>query len=244
MPPGAALGGSLLSPPVADADFLRRTRASYDTIAVDYAAWVHDELAAKPLDRALLGAFAELVRSAGAGPVADVGCGPGRVTAFLHGLGVAAFGIDLSPEMVAVARRAYPGLRFDEGSMTGLGLGDGTLGGIVAWYSTIHVPDAQLPGVFAEFRRALAPGGYLQLAFQVGDGVAHRAEAGGHRVSLDFHRRQPDRVADLVRTAGFAVRARTVREPDIDGDYPESTPQAYLLARAPLRGDAHEAGAP
>ena len=63
-----------------------------------------DELAGKPLDRALLAAFVETV----SGPVADLGCGPGHVTAHLHSLGCQAFGIDLSPEMVGVARRAYP----------------------------------------------------------------------------------------------------------------------------------------
>ncbi|WP_433272844.1 methyltransferase domain-containing protein [Actinosynnema sp. CS-041913] len=103
---------------MAEPDFVRRTRSSYDALADDYAEWIRDELAAKPLDRAVLGGFAELVRTAGVGPVADVGCGSGRVTAHLAGLGLSVFGIDLSPRMVAAARRAYPGLRFSVGSMT------------------------------------------------------------------------------------------------------------------------------
>ncbi len=214
-------------PGVREPDFVRRTRESYDTTADDYAGWIRDELAAKPLDRAVLAGFAELA----AGPVADVGCGPGRVTAHLDGLGLSVFGLDLSPRMVAVARRTYPGLRFDVGSMLALDVADGALGGVVAWYSIIHVPDARLPGVFAEFHRVLAPGGHLQLAFQVGDAPVHRTEAGGHPVSLVFHPRRPGRVAELLRDAGFAVRARMVREPDEDGPFPEQTPQAFLLAR-------------
>jgi hypothetical protein len=54
------------------------------------------------------------------------------VTAHLHTLGLTAFEVDLSPEMVVLARPAHPGLRFDEGSMTAPDLPDGTLGGIVA----------------------------------------------------------------------------------------------------------------
>jgi trans-aconitate methyltransferase len=96
-------------------DYLRTTRAAYDTVAVDYARLLSSELAAKPLDRALLAAFAELVLADGGGPVADLGCGPGRVTTHLHALGLDAFGVDLSPEMVAVARRSYPDLRFEAG---------------------------------------------------------------------------------------------------------------------------------
>jgi ubiquinone/menaquinone biosynthesis C-methylase UbiE len=91
--------------------------------------------------------------------------------------------------MVTVARQAHPSLRFDVGSMLALHLPDGALGGIVAWYSTIHVPQERLPAVFAEFHRVLAPGGHLLLAFQVGDEVSHRTEAAGHAISLDFHRR-------------------------------------------------------
>ena len=53
---------------VTEPDFLRATRASYDAVATDYAERLGDELAAKPLDRAMLAGFAELVRSAGALP--------------------------------------------------------------------------------------------------------------------------------------------------------------------------------
>ncbi|MGH3900097.1 MAG: class I SAM-dependent methyltransferase [Pseudonocardiaceae bacterium] len=209
--------------------YVRATRAGYDAVAADYAEWVSDDLAAKPLDRALLGAFAELVRADGAGPVGDFGCGPGRVTAYLHCLGLNAFGVDLSPAMVAVARRAYPDLRFDESSITAVDAADGALGGIVAWYSIIHTPPEELPVVFAEFHRVLAPGGHLLLAFQVGDEPRHLAEAFGHVVSLDFYRFQPDRVAQLLHEAGIAVFARLLREPDET----ERVQQAYLLARKP-----------
>jgi SAM-dependent methyltransferase len=156
-----------------EATFLPDTRAAYDAVAADYAARFDAELAAKPLDRALLAAFAELVHAADVGPVADLGCGPGHSTAQLQSLGLSVFGIDLSPGMVAVARGAHPGLRFDEGSMTSLDLPDGAAGGIVALYSTIHLPPESLPVAFSEFHRVLAPGGHALLAFQVGDERVH-----------------------------------------------------------------------
>jgi SAM-dependent methyltransferase len=221
---------------VSEPDFVRATRSSYDAVAADYAARFRDELADRPLDRAMLGAFAELVRAAAAGPVADVGCGTGRVTALLAGLGLQVSGIDLSPQMVATARREHPALRFEVGSMLALDLPDGALGGVLAWYSTIHVPDDRLPDALAEFRRVLAPGGYVLLAFQVGDELTHRSEALGHQISLDFQRRQPDQVAALLGRAGLAVCARMVREPDGNPEFPELHAQGFVIARKRLPG--------
>lgn len=210
-----------------------QTRTFYDAVADEYLARYDDELARRPLDRAMLAAFADLVR-ADPRPVADLGCGPGFVAAHLHGLGLpSVFGVDLSPRMVELARTTHPELRFEVGSMTSLDLPDAALGGVVAWYSVIHTPARQLPRVCHEFGRVLGPGGHLLVAFQVGDEPRHVAEPFGLPVSLDFHRNQPDRVADLLAKAGLAVTARLVREPDTTGPHPEQTPQAFLLARKP-----------
>jgi SAM-dependent methyltransferase len=175
----------------------------------------------------MLAAFAHRARSAGAGPVADLGCGPGRMTAHLHSLGLTAFGIDLSPAMVAVARRTYPDLRFDEGSLTALDLKDDSVGGIVAWYSIIDTPPELLPVVFAEFHRVLAPDGDLLLAFQVGNERRHIEQGYGHNVSLDAYRLSPDDIATMLHEAGMVVRARLLREPEGR----EKVQQAFLLVR-------------
>ena len=211
---------------MSEAPFLAATRASYDAVAAEYADMVSASLDTKPLDRALLAAFADLVLAGGNRLVADVGCGPGQVTVVLDRLGLDAFGIDLSPRMVALARRTHPGLRFDVGSMLALDLPKDSLGGILAYYSIIHIPLERRMEVFTEFHRVLAPGGQLMLAFQVGDDHGHRAEAFGKSVCLDWYRQQPDEVAELLRRAGFEVRATSVRQPDAA----EKTPQGCILA--------------
>lgn len=189
---------------------LRDTRAAYDAVAPLYAELFSNVLETLPMERAMLAAFAELVRAHGAGPVADLGCGPGHVTAHLHGLGLTAFGIDLSSEMVTLARRAHPDLRFDEGSMTALDLADGVLGGVLASYSIIHTPPRLLPVVFTEFQRVLAPGGHLLLGFFGGDDPL--PQEFDHKVTLAY-RWSPDSLAELLRQAGFVEVARLLRAP-------------------------------
>ncbi|MFB6991760.1 class I SAM-dependent DNA methyltransferase [Streptomyces sp. NPDC056304] len=206
--------------------WLADTRTSYDTVAVSYADQLREVLAGKPYLRAALTLFADLVHAAGGGPVADVGCGPGHVTTHLHGLGVDAFGIDLSPVMIDVARRDHPGLRFEVGSMTDLHLPDASLVGLLAFWSLIHVPDDAVPTVFSHFHRVLRPGGPLMLGFHVGDESRLKTQGyGGHPMNVHVHRRQPDQVAAWLRDAGFTVEAQMLIDPD------ESVPGAVLFAR-------------
>lgn len=210
-------------------DFLDRTRDGYDAAATEFAAMFENYLDDKPIEKAMLAAFAELVRDTGNTSVADVGCGTGVTTRILADLGVEATGIDLSANMVDEARARAPELRFEVGSMTALQLPDASVGGICAWYSTIHVPDSHLPQAFSEFHRVLVDGGVALLAFQVGDRPRRLTEAFGTPLDLEFVRRQPGAVAATLDAAGLPVHSTTVREPDGGGG--ETTPQAFLVAR-------------
>jgi SAM-dependent methyltransferase len=208
--------------------WLADTRASYDADAGGYADKVRGLLEASPYLRASLALFAELVHDAGGGPVADVGCGPGYVTRHLADLGVDAFGIDLSPEMVAVARRAYPDLRFEVGTMTDLDLAADSVGGVLAFWSVIHVPDDAVPVVFEGFRRVMAPGSPLLVGFHVGDGISRTSRGySGRSIGVDSHRRRPEQVSRWLREAGFTIEAELLMRPD------EDVPGAIVLARSP-----------
>ncbi|MFE8940570.1 class I SAM-dependent methyltransferase [Streptomyces sp. NPDC007872] len=187
-------------------------REAYDAVAPTYEEMFRDSLRDSPLDRAMLGVLAEAVRADGEGRVADLGCGPGHVTAHLDGLGLSAFGVDASPAMIALARRAHPDLRFDVGSMTALDIADGALDGVLSRWSVIHVPPVELPAVLAEFHRVLAPGGHLLIAFSGSEGPAHPTQVFDHAVAPAY-RWWPDHLAATLRASGLAEVARTVREP-------------------------------
>lgn len=201
-------------------------RRSYDSVAEEYRARIGGELAHKPLDRALLGAFVE---QAGADAVvADLGCGPGHVSGWLAARGVRVVGVDLSPEMVTVARREHPEAEFRVGDLLELPAKDGEFDAAVALYSVIHLEPAEHARAFAEMRRVLRPDGRLLVSFHIGSEVRHLAEWWGHPVDVDFHFLDVAAVGDALTAAGFTVEARTEREA---GPEEAQTRRAYLLAR-------------
>ena len=201
--------------------------SSYDRVATQYTARIADELAAKPLDRALLRAFAEQVGTLG--PIGDLGCGPGHVTAFLASAGVAVEGIDLSHPMIAQAHHRYPTLAFHQGDMRSLAVDDATFGGISAFYSIIHLAPSELVPTFQEWWRALRRTGSVLVAFHSGDSVVHLDSWWDQPVELDFRFLQAEAVASALEEAHFSIEATLRRAPYADVEHPSE--RAYLLAR-------------
>lgn len=200
-------------------DDLETVRASYDRVADAYVAMVEStglgDIRTHPWLQAMVDAFATSV--AGLGPVLDVGCGPGLVTAYLAEQDLDVRGVDLSPGMIAHARRRYPTCTFDVASATDLDLADASYGGLLGWWSLFNLPRDVLPEVLAAFARALVPGGQLLVATHVGDEDVARTEAYGHEVTWTTYRWRPEQLAALLEGAGLSLVAelRLPAEPPI-----------------------------
>ncbi len=205
-------------------------KSTYDALAAEYAAHLRDELAGKPLDRELLDRFADATR--GAGPVCELGCGPGHVARYLSDRGVEASGCDLSPAMIEEARRLHPGVTFREQDMLALDAPDASLAGVVSFYAIVHLLPEHLTAAFREMRRVLRPGGLALVAFHVGRGGGETVRPGelwGVAVTLDW---VFFRTADVVRSlaeAGLAVTETIEREPYEGVEHPSR--RAYIFAR-------------
>ncbi|MYY13364.1 methyltransferase domain-containing protein [Streptomyces sp. SID4919] len=200
------------------------TGAAYDGVVELYASLFANRLETQPFARAMIGTFAELVRATGNPRAADVGCGPGHLTAMLHELGLDAFGLDLSTGMVDHARRAHPALRFEEGRMESLPIEDGALGGVLAHYSMIHTPPVEIPALLAEQVRVLAPGGLLLVSFFGTDGP--EPVRFDHKVTPAYSW-PADRLAELLTGAGLVPFARLLHDPASERGFLD----AHLLAR-------------
>jgi SAM-dependent methyltransferase len=206
------------------------TRRSYDLVAARYAAELGDELAGKPLDRALLDAVAELAD----GPVLDVGCGPGHVAGYLAACTsgrVPVVGVDLSPRMCA-----HASVPVCAGDMTALPFRSHSVSALVCLYAVIHLDPAARAAAYAEFARVLRPGGHALVAFHVRDAETLAGQEKtltrwwDSEVELTFRFLDPEAETRALAEAGLTVTARLDRAPDSRVEH--ASDRAYLLARA------------
>jgi SAM-dependent methyltransferase len=199
--------------------------AIYDRLAATYADHFCDELDGKPFDRNIL---QRLAQTAPAGPLCDLGCGPGHVAAYLGALRSDVTGIDVSPGMIAEARSRYPSVSFQIGDMLDLKMEPGRLGGIVAFYSIIHLSRDSLQTAFCEMNRVLRPGGLLLVSFHEGRGELHEDKVLDTPVSFCCTLFESGEIASAMEKSGFSVLETTTRKP-YEFEYP--TQRVYIMAK-------------
>lgn len=200
-------------------------------VADRYTAEISDELEHKPLDRALLDAFAELTIG---GAVADVGCGPAHVAAYLSGRGARAVGLDLSPAMCVAARQATS-LPIGAADMTALPIRTQSLAGLVCMYAVIHLDGARRRLAYQEFARVLRSGGHALIAFHISDPEVEMGAAKtlsdwwGREVDLTFRFLDPAAEIAALNAVGLHAVARLDRDPHSEIEHPSR--RCYLLTR-------------
>jgi ubiquinone/menaquinone biosynthesis C-methylase UbiE len=215
-------------------DHVATARGVYDEAASRYVEFVGTEISSAtegPIDRALLAAFIELIKRQTVVRVADVGCGPGRVAAFMAEHGLEVVGVDVSQAMLAVARNAHRHIRFEEGQLDALPIESEVLAAAVCWYSIIYTPPNRLAEAFGELKRVLMPGGYALLAFQAEGEPVHRTDAHGTHLPLISYRHSVQEVAAYLDDTGFRIHTTVLRAPELEH---ETTSQGFVIATTPL----------
>lgn len=137
---------------------------AYDARAEEYVARFGDLADLAEVDRALVDRWC----GATTGVLLDAGCGPGTWGGLLRAGGRTVVGVDVSAAFLEHARATQPGTLLVRASLEALPLGDARVGGVLAWYSTIHLEPVRLPAALAELGRVLSPGGSLLLGYFAG----------------------------------------------------------------------------
>ena len=198
-------------------------RSTYDEVADKYETRFLEELHEKPRDRELLAAFAEAVHD----PVVEVGCGPGQIGMFVRKRGRRVFGVDLSPRMAGLANVRLDGAL--PADMRSLPFAPGRLGGIVAFYSLIHLRRPELCEVLQEFHRVLRPGGRVLFSAHEGRGEIEHDEFLDEPVPIVATLFELDELVDASEAAGLTVTQAERRAPYAS----EATVRLYVEATRP-----------
>ncbi|HUS00832.1 MAG TPA: class I SAM-dependent methyltransferase [Chitinophagaceae bacterium] len=200
----------------------------YNKTAKIYADKFINELNHKHLDRILLKCFVD--ENINKGKLIDLGCGPGQTTKFIADQELTDIvGIDISDEMINVARSINPHLQFETGDILRLGYPDNTFGSAVAFYSIVHFTHEQVRSAFKEVKRVLKEDGQFLFSFHVGEDVVHLDEFLEHKVSIDFYFFDTVKVIELATEMGFEIIDVIERQPYKDVEYPSR--RAYVWVK-------------
>ena len=211
-------------------EYLReQTRTAYDAVASDYAKRIPDTSFEAPLDLAMVDEFVSEVAEHPASKVLDAGCGAGRMVTYIQSLSpsLEVAGIDLSTEMITLARSAHPTVKFSQADLADTRFPEREFDGILAWYSIIHTAPDQLANIVAEFARILRSEGVVLLGYQVGVGERRLNKPYGHDVELRAFLHRTDDVIATLTNAGFDLVAKLDRAPRTS----ERNAQGFVLAR-------------
>jgi SAM-dependent methyltransferase len=203
----------------------------YRTVDVrsGYAEWVptYEQTVEHAMDLALLEGLVSVPWSS-LRTAADLGCGTGRTGAWLRGRGVAAIdGVDLTPEMLAVARERGVYRRLVEADVAATSLEGSAYDLVIACLVDEHLPD--LPPLYREAWRLAKSEGLLVLVgfhphFIMAFGVpTHFDSASGEPVAIETHVHLLSEHIATALDAGWALVE--MKERVIDDDWLEVKPQ-------------------
>jgi ubiquinone/menaquinone biosynthesis C-methylase UbiE len=200
----------------------------YNRTASNYADKFIDELNHKHLDRLLLKSFIE--ENINRGRIIDLGCGPGQTTKFLSDHDVSDIvGVDISEQMIAVARRLHPHLIFEVGDMLNLPYPEKSFGSAIAFYSIVHFDITEVDKAFKEICRVLKDEGEFLFSFHVGNNTIHMDEFLDHHVDIDFYFFETKPIIETAKNAGFNIVDVIERHPYEGVEYPSR--RAYLWCK-------------
>lgn len=200
---------------------------TYDGMAPDYAVKYGSELAdAEPGDPdlefldAAVGTFP-------AGPVLDLGCGPGQISQYLLARGRLSIGLDFAPRMLAEAARLVPRPGLVTADLLALPLIEGSCAAVIASYSLHHLPKSMFGDALAGISRVIRPGGLLVLITHGGAGEEQLSMPAGQLVLSHY---APGELCDRLTATGFDPELVRVRPPR-PGEHPAE--KIRLTARKP-----------
>lgn len=174
-----------------------------------YSALLYDKIARKYADKFKeptdhIDDFLNLVKKNGR--ILDVGCGVGVDANHMASKGFGLIGIDMSKEMINIAKQNFPDIDFRVMDMRKLPFEPNSFDGIFVAYSLIHVPKKETPQILEKLNTILRPHGIIYIAIQEGDSKEiFITEPLKPDEKMFINVFSSDEIKELVKKAGFSI---------------------------------------
>lgn len=189
----------------AEQDYREVTRHSYDETAVEY-----QENTVKLQPEVKAQAFLSYLPSHSL--VLDLGCGPGRDAKYFVEQGHRVVGVDISSQMIDLARASVPEAEFFVSDIESLDLSPESFDAIWASASLLHVSKQAMPGALTALYRALKPGGVFYLSMKKGEGEELKADHRYGGVEKFWNYVDEAELIDLLEDQGFQILAQDTHD--------------------------------
>ncbi len=184
---------------------------TYNQIAKIYSDKYFDDVS----DTIYISKFLKLIPPGS--KILDIGSGPGQFAKFMSERGYLVEGIDLSPQMVEIARQKVPNIKFELIDMRKLTFPEASFDGLLVAYSLIHIPTDEVETTIQGFYHVLKPGGKILLITQKGDPdkIINEPLKVGHQMFINFF--QKEKLVELLIRNRFSLISQdevTSKDPD------------------------------
>lgn len=147
--------------------------------------------------------------------VLDLGCGPGRDAKYFVEKGHRVLGIDISSQMIAMARASVPEAEFLVSDIESLNLAAESLDAIWASASLLHVPKQTMPSVLAMLYHALKPASVFYVSMKKGVGEVMEADQRYGGVEKFWNYVDESELIGLLEAWGFQILEQETHEQSV-----------------------------
>lgn len=203
--------------------YLKKTINTYDQIAADYVQATSN---LQPEEE--FTTFSQMVVTGNT--VLDAGCGGGRDCRAFAERGFRVIGIDLSIEMLKIARSMAPGCEFQQTDLRNIPLADNSVDGIWCCASLLHLKRKEVRRALLEFRRVLKEGGVCCILIKKGTGEKFIKDSRSQGKPRFYSYFQPDEIRELCQSLAFEILVGETTQSG-SGAYREDW--LYFLLRKP-----------
>lgn len=207
-------------------DNTRLTIETYDRCAGAYEARFMDITPYKQT----FDAFLRHVHDSGS--LLDLGCGPGNVSRYLLSQrpSLALVGVDLSEEMIRIARRNVPQARFEVKDIREIDFPNASFDHVVASFCLPFLYNEEAEALIGTLARITSKGGCIYLSTMMGSGSGYETTSfsGSHQMFFNYYTK--DFLDGLFGRNALTVLEYTTQEYVVAGS-PTLTDMIYILRR-------------